>query len=360
MRLFFMISILLVGACAPTSQVPDVDNAVAQKEADIQREIVLKDDREYYERAINVADKIKRNNTEMCGKKIAPDYGFSVNALATYPKEYKAAAERLFGMREQPTIYHVRPSAEAAKKLEMGDLILSVNDTKIKSGKSGLSQLSKYVADKKYIDQPMKILIDRRGAQQEISITPKAACAGNMIVVTDNTVNAYADGKNMYVTTGMMDFAKKDEDLALVIGHELAHNTRKHVEAKQGNAFLGMVLGAVVTGVTGVNVMGLGSDLGSIAYSQSFEAEADYVGIYHAARAGYDVSEAPDLWRRMGAKNPKGIHLSGSSHPSTAKRFVALDMAAQEIQDKKAKNQNLTPDEKSKKEYKKVVGEYNE
>jgi len=53
-----------------------------------------------------------------------------------------------------------------------------------------------------------------------------------------------------------------------------------------------------------------------MAFSQDFEAEADYVGLYHAARAGYDIENAPYIWRRFAASDPRGIDAVGGSHPA--------------------------------------------
>ena len=360
MRLLSLFTtLLLITSCAPQSNAPKVDNAMAEREANIQREIVLKEQRQYFERVMKIGYKIQKSNTELCGKKIAPDFGFAYGVSTQYPKEYKPVAERLFGLRDDPTVYHVFPNSLAQGKLKMGDVIKQVDDQVIKSGLSGIKKLNKIFNEEDYIDQPVTFIVDRRGEEKQITLTPPAICSGKIAITTNNVINAYADGENIIIDSGMMDFAKKDSELALVIGHELAHNTRKHVEAKQGNALLGMVLGAVVTGVTGINVMGLGSDLGALAHSQGFEAEADYIGIYHSARAGYDISEAPQLWRRMGAKNPQGIHLAGTTHPSTAKRLIALEMAAKEIADKKKRGEALIPAEKTKEDFKATVSDYN-
>jgi predicted Zn-dependent protease len=239
----------------------------------------------------------------------------------------------------------------AAGILQERDLVLAVNDTNIREGKSGVQKINKMMADEDLIEKPTTFKISRGGVEQQVTITPKKSCAGRALAADSTSINAYADGQNVIVTTGMMNFAKQDSELALVIGHELAHNSRKHVEAKKKNAMLGMVLGAVVTGVTGVNVMGLGQGLGAGAFSQSFEYEADYVGLYHTARAGYDITDAPHFWRRMGAKHPAAIHLKGSTHPSSAKRFVALEETVAEINAKKASGAPLVPEEKSEEEF---------
>lgn len=342
---------LITVACSPNSKVPEVDDALAAKEADIQREIALKDSRQHYERLQKVATPIFLANTDLCNKKVGPFFGAMIVSTDFFPKEYKDTVQRLYGLEEQATVYYVDPLSPAVGILQERDLVLAVNGKKIREGKSGVTSVNKLMADKDLLDKPTTLKISRGGVEQEVTITPKTSCVGRAFAADTTSINAYADGKNIIVTTGMMNFATQDKELALVIGHELAHNSRKHVEAKKKNAMLGMVLGAVVTGVTGVNVMGLGQGLGAGAYSQSFEYEADYVGLYHTARAGYDISEAPNFWRRMGAKHPAAIHLKGTSHPSSAKRFVALEETVAEINAKKASGTPLVPEEQEKEEH---------
>jgi beta-barrel assembly-enhancing protease len=141
----------------------------------------------------------------------------------------------------------------------------------------------------------------------------------------------------------MMRFVESDNELALVVGHELAHNTLGHMSKKRTNAMIGAILGAILSAAIRVDVSRAGADLGAAAYSQDFEAEADYAGIYYAARAGFNVGDAPKLWRRMAVEHPRAIG-HGTTHPDTATRFVALDKTVDEIVKKLETNQALKPE----------------
>ncbi len=86
---------------------------------------------------------------------------------------------------------------------------------------------------------------------------------------------------------------------------------------------------------------------GAAAYSQDFEAEADYVGLYYLARAGFPTEGAADFWRRMAVEYPASIKSSHSaSHPATAERFLALEQVSREIERKEATGVALTPERK--------------
>jgi predicted Zn-dependent protease len=147
----------------------------------------------------------------------------------------------------------------------------------------------------------------------------------------------------------MVNFATDDRELALVIAHEMAHNTMSHLEAKKQNAGLGLAgdIAVLLLSRGQVSTRGALSQAMASAYSQEFEAEADYVGLYIMANAGFPIDEAPLFWRRMAAAHPGSIKANhAASHPSTAYRMVALENAVKEIDAKRAASEPLRPNMK--------------
>lgn len=174
-------------------------------------------------------------------------------------------------------------------------------------------------------------------------------CQHNYSLSSADGVNAYADGQNVYVTADMVDFTSNDTELAVVLGHEAAHNIMGHIAAQQTNVTLGSLAGMAIdifAGSQGVNTGSTfsraGEQIGVLRYSQSFEKEADYVGLYVTAVSGYDISKSPQLWRKMSAKNSRGIYMA-SSHPTHPERYLGLERTAKEIQAKKRNKQPLIP-----------------
>jgi predicted Zn-dependent protease len=162
-------------------------------------------------------------------------------------------------------------------------------------------------------------------------------------------INAFADGDRIVVTQGMLRFLENDDELALVMGHELAHNLMGHIDAKKDNAVGGHLLGAMMDGMaasyggySGNDWQNLGAAVTSLSHSQSFEAEADYVGLYITARAGYDISNAIDMWRRWSVEDPEGLYVA-ITHPTKPERFARLTKAIEEIQGKKKRHEALLP-----------------
>ena len=164
-------------------------------------------------------------------------------------------------------------------------------------------------------------------------------------------LNAYADGNYIVVSSAMVDFTSgNDDELADVIGHEYAHNVMGHVATQTKNAAVGGILGTIADQLASSQGFNTGGAIGQYAqgysaqrYSVGFEQEADYVGLYIVERAGFDISKAPALWRRMSQADSRGITMR-SSHPTNPERYVALSHTISEIQAKKAAGQPLVPD----------------
>jgi predicted Zn-dependent protease len=81
----------------------------------------------------------------------------------------------------------------------------------------------------------------------------------------------------------------------------------------------------------------------SQVFSQEFESEADYVGMYLLARSHRPYATAADFWRRMAQESPGSIKFA-SSHPTTAERYLRLDRTATEIQAKESNGDTLLPE----------------
>ncbi|MDD6842661.1 MAG: M48 family metallopeptidase [Prevotellaceae bacterium] len=152
-------------------------------------------------------------------------------------------------------------------------------------------------------------------------------------LVQDQSINAFClPGGKIVVFEGLLPVTKDEASLAIVLGHEIAHAVAKHsaerlsneVRKQYGSQILGGVLST--SGVStewqslGSVAFGLGSKLGSAAYSRSQENEADHLGLIFAAMAGYNPEVAVPFWQRMAAQTA-GTSSVFSDHPSDEKRI---------------------------------------
>jgi len=164
-------------------------------------------------------------------------------------------------------------------------------------------------------------------------------------------LNAGADGQNVFVESALLRFAN-DEELSAVLAHEIAHNAMRHKDAQMKNALGGALLGAladIASAYGGRNTGGqytkMGAEAGAQAFSQDFEREADYVGLYILAWSGQPVDKVAGFWRRMAVEHPTGI-VFASTHPTTAERFVRLEQWSREINLKLASGDAFGPEMK--------------
>jgi metalloendopeptidase OMA1, mitochondrial len=156
------------------------------------------------------------------------------------------------------------------------------------------------------------------------------------------TVNAFAlPGGKVGVYTGLINLAGKNEDeIAVVIGHEVAHVTSRHGGERQSQAILvgtggnALSIGAAESKNRDLYLLAYNgvSTLGVLAYSRSHETEADVVGLNFAARAGYDPRAGAAFWRKMEKLNTGAQPLKWfSTHPPSAERIANLEKLALEL-----------------------------
>ena len=189
---------------------------------------------------------------------------------------------------------------------------------------------------------PVPVRVLRQGQEIDFTVPFVRGCGFEVALVFSDSVNAFADGNHIIMTNGMLRFVQSDTELAIVIGHELAHNTLGHIEKTKMNVAPGKILDEWIWGGLPISVFG---NLTGQAFAQESELEADYVGLYFTARGGYDITQAAQILRRTAIENPgavEGHYLS--SHPSTPERFIAIEGAIKEIVEKKRLNQPLIPE----------------
>ncbi|PKO26347.1 MAG: peptidase M48 [Betaproteobacteria bacterium HGW-Betaproteobacteria-8] len=157
-------------------------------------------------------------------------------------------------------------------------------------------------------------------------------------VEKNDQVNAYCmPGGKIMVYTGLMDKLKvTDDELAAVIGHEIAHALREHGRERMSIAYAqqaGLLGLAVLAGTSknqnaaavGVQAAALGTTLFfALPNSREQEREADRIGLELSARAGYNPNAAVTLWQKMGQQSSSAPPEFLSTHPSNQARINEL------------------------------------
>lgn len=164
-------------------------------------------------------------------------------------------------------------------------------------------------------------------------------------VISSKEVNAWCmPGGKIAVYTGLIDQLRvTDDELAAVMGHEIAHALREHGREKAGQS-AGMGVAAAVGGLLIGSYFGIDPDIGQTALgavgdlafmrpnSRGMEQEADRIGVELAARAGYDPHAAISLWQKMAKVSEGSIPQWLSTHPSHDSRIADLRNYADRVQ----------------------------
>ncbi len=333
---------IVTGCATPQTQPVSVSDSATKEEADRQMDIAAQELMEEQQRLTRVFLELATKAVSLCGEHVGPATGAY---LMVKPKgELGDALARVYGLEDKPTVAFVLAGSPADKAgLTPRDVILGVNG-KPTPDQNAFAALE----DELPAADPIAFKVARAGQEIAISVQPLRACRYSAQLDPQQVINAYADGKHIFVARGMMGFTKDDDELALVLSHEMAHNIMGHIEAKKRNMGVGLLadLAAAILSrgqVSGTNF----AQLGAGAYSQEFEGEADYVGLYIMQDAGLPIANAPKFWRRMAAMAPGNIKSNYSaSHPSTAYRMVALEETVKEINAKVSKGEPLVPNMK--------------
>jgi predicted Zn-dependent protease len=155
-------------------------------------------------------------------------------------------------------------------------------------------------------------------------------------VLTSKDINAWAmPGGKMAVYTGLIErLNATDDELAAVMGHEIAHALREHARERiarqmstQAASTIGSIAIQILTGVQlDPQIAGtVGQAVFVLPNSRENEQEADVIGVELMARAGYDPRAALSLWQKMGqASGGGGPPEFLSTHPSSATRLRDL------------------------------------
>ena len=347
MVLFGAISMLVFGCAAPTTKQADLDPELVRQEEEKQKQLALEKDRDYDARLQRIALPILRAGVPLCEGNTLPRIGIQMSNIQAYHKDYQSAANAVFGVDDRVQIISVTAGGPAdAAGIEVGDIILRVNGNEIPTGKKAIKESTDIANNALAAGPVVSFDLLRAGEELSIDVSGEEVCRFSVQLVAMDDLNAFADGNAIYVTRGMMRFAENDRQLAVVVAHELAHNSQEHIKAKKKNYWLGAIFD-IAAAAYGVNTQGTFGNMAARKYSKEFEAEADYVGLYVMALADIDLSESADFWRGFGAENPSSITRNyASSHPSSAERYLAIENTVNEIQTKKRDGLVLRPEMK--------------
>jgi Zn-dependent protease with chaperone function len=238
--------------------------------------------------------------------------GPKISGLASIPLGYEVKAE---GRRDTTgtlvvTRVEARPNGSDGKEKE----VIAASDAAEKTwvdqkmmfepGDSGkITKIGDILESGPYVERARRLMNRLRP-----SYIPDTALRVRVVQTDQWNASAMANGA-VWVFTGLMD-AMDDDEMAIVLGHELTHYTHEHIRRSQGHSSFAQILGtgaglgaSMIKNKTVQTAAALGGQLGLSAlmsgYSREYEDQADRVGLRYVYQAGYDPTKGTGLWKKF-------------------------------------------------------------
>jgi Zn-dependent protease with chaperone function len=200
-----------------------------------------------------------------------------------------------------------------------------------------------------YLTGPVELLVEREGKKFTFILYPQRLPAEYAILVqTQNSkINAYAAPGKIILTQRLVTICLNDDELALIVGHEMAHHVLGHLVRGAAHRELGKMVGEAITAFSTLslgrlldwkhfqvdpNVRQVAQDAVVSVFTQDEEREADIYGAWYAFQAGYDLDRGAAVWERVAAVDEKDPFLTTyflASHPAAMERLVRLKLVSQ-------------------------------
>ena len=254
-----------------------------------------------------------------------PLTGLLLHHLSEYDDDGRAAEIANHALDKGPGVLATVPDSPAAQAgLLAGDVLLDVNgqafpdprqlptDRKGKQWRAAI-EATEALLEAALRRGPAELRVLRAKQTLTIRLEPRQGCPARVRLARSNQANAFATGTYVVMTTRLLGALQSDDELAILIGHELAHNILHHEERiEEGSAHSG-----------------------EAARIRAAEEEADRLGLRLAAAAGYDLHAAIPMWQRLYRQFGGGLYLV-RTHPSLGAREKLIEETIAQLDNEKS------------------------
>jgi hypothetical protein len=257
-----------------------------------------------------------------------PLTGLFLHYLPEYGPENRGEAVRLYGVDRGPGVLSVvTGSPAAAAGLRAGDVLLGMEGASFPTGetllRAGEGKKWRHAAaadvetrlEERLRAGPVRLQVLRDGRRLELRLDSVPGCPVRSRLARSTQANAFADGRTAIMTTRLLAFVRNDDELAVVLAHEAAHNILGHPGRLEADNLAKGFFGHFGAGAARV---------------RATEVEADRLAVKLVWAAGYDTAAAIPFWRRLyGTFDPVPTPKLFARHPSLAarERIVAETLA---------------------------------
>ena len=214
--------------------------------------------------------------------------------------------------------------------LVIDDRIVAINGDPVTSpqGDAVFNQIQRLTRAK---IQPLTLRVRRGNIEQDVNLRAVASCRMNVKFVNSPIVNAFSDGSNIAVTSGLLEFVRSPDQLAWVLAHEVGHHVLEHAERAKLQVMLNRFLHSTV------------GEAPQTLKQIDLERQADLFAADLVTRAGFDLREARRLlgWVQVMQTQPSSNDLN-NSHPTNRERLEALDRLIDQLDERRKRGENVT------------------
>jgi len=237
----------------------------------------------------------------------------------------------------QAIVAYVHPRLAAASAgLGLGDRVVEVNAKVVEEEDAdNVMRLVRRLTAARI--QPLQLTVERAAERHTLALRAVQACRFSLQLVESDGINGFSNGRQVAVTTGAMQTFFWDDELAWILAHEISHNLLSHVQNAKLRRMLNTFMEATVSSSTPMT---------QSPEPRALEAQADYVGSYLMARAGYDLDAIRQVWhrlRKIESQQAAGNHQMEQTHPTTEARLAAFEESLKEIETKRRGGELLQP-----------------
>ena len=322
------LSIILLTNCAgtKTSKDPAADFARKQRTA-VQFQ-------EAQARLSDAAYPVLKENQELCKRKVSGLTGFDLLTLDQLSKKMRVAYASTLNVGERATVTHVVPGSPADHAgLTAGDVISEINGRDIRSGKKGLADVIFAVSSS--ASAPITVTVSRAESPQEVSFTPDLGCAFDARAMSETTIEPGPDGGYIGVSRKLISKASTPGALAFLVARQLSFYTSGAYQVEKSASVLGLAAGVALSQALKMNEGGVAMGMSHMASNikdQKRQAKADRFGVFHLARAGFDLGDVVRAWETASRYDAEAIGLENDDEDVKRERLEQLRLALFEVE----------------------------
>ncbi len=328
LNLLILIFVVVISSCSNNAvnqsfHLPKISTKDEEEEVFLQKKILINEMISASKTLHQISWPILKENIDICNNKDSYSLGVLFATEQDLPKRDSIYFRLLLNRNIKP--YYLKKYAtvsfpvviSVAKNSPAYKATLAENDVILEINKQNVSNFRKKLKESLAQSPATHFTILRNDKIIEKSIQGIKACNYNVQAIPAPSPNAYADGEKVFVTLAAIKLARTEDELAFLIGHELAHNIF-HYNYKKGTEANSLAINYLdMPRLKNLNSFFLFS-------THSKETEADLKGVEIAFKAGYSLENVNDYWRRLSVFNPNLISSSSSIYKSNAFRAIMI------------------------------------